>query len=363
MTGALLVALTAQAWAAEPQVSARYSDWPGLHGRLDQAPWSEAEATVDRSFELERQALNDPEADWATLQASRTAGPWQVRTQWQLFEQAVDRGEPYLALDALEELDRLGVPDLEQARSTGPTPLVRPESACCLVGGHARAAAVCLRSRPGVVDPGRAHALLGPSLDVALLRLGLDYADVLLLGNWTAPPPRSIVDAALELKAAGKARHLMISSHNRRSFESHIDDPTYDAIMLRYNAAHVGAEQDVFPLLPERGPEAERPGVVAYTATRWGTLLDRALIPKGEPVPRASDCYRFALSHPDVDVALCAPRNRGELDEGLAALDRGPLSDDETAWMRRVGRHVYENAKRKPRLTVEWIDRWMGAGK
>ena len=41
--------------------------------------------------------------------------------------------------------------------------------------------------------------------------------------------------------------------------------------MIRYNAAHPGAEQDVFPHLAAR-----QPAVVAYTATSWRKLLPAA---------------------------------------------------------------------------------------
>ena len=34
--------------------------------------------------------------------------------------------------------------------------------------------------------------------------------------------------------------------------------------MIRYNAAHPGAEQDIFPYLAKR-----RLAIVTYTATRW----------------------------------------------------------------------------------------------
>ncbi len=102
--------------------------------------------------------------------------------------------------------------------------------------------------------------------------------------------------------------------------------------MVRYNAAHRGAEREVFPHLGD-----EPPGVVAYTATRWGALLDPRLTPDGEPTPTATDCYRFALSNPSVDVCLCGPRDGAELDGALAALDRGVMDDGELAWMRRVG--------------------------
>ena len=128
----------------------------------------------------------------------------------------------------------------------------------------------------------------------------------------------------------------MISCHDRSTFARYIGDPTYDAIMVRYNAAHPGAETDVFPHLPERGG----PGVVAYTVTRWGGLLDPRLVPEGERVPTSTDCYRFALSSSHVDVCLSAPQTKEQLDQTLATLDAGPLDAEETAWMKRVGAAV-----------------------
>ncbi len=178
----------------------------------------------------------------------------------------------------------------------------------------------------------RAGVALRPSLELALRRLKLDHADVLLLGWWNAPPPERILDAALALREAGRCRALMISCHHRPTFARFLADPVYGAVMVRYNAAHRGAEGEVFDQL-----DATPPGVVAYTATRWGGLLDRRLVPAAEPLPRGSDCYRFALSRPEVDVVIAGPSNGAELDEAMSALDRGPLDADELAWMRRVG--------------------------
>jgi aryl-alcohol dehydrogenase-like predicted oxidoreductase len=210
----------------------------------------------------------------------------------------------------------------------------------------------------------RAAFFMRSSIDSALRALGIDHCDLLLLGMWNETPPRRIVDAALAIRDSGKAKHIMISCHQRTTFPRYIADPTYGAIMVRYNAAHPGAETEVFPHLAPRdqGPAA-RPGVVSYTATRWGGLLNPTLLPPGEPAPRASDCYRFALTHPDVDVTLCGPKDRSQLDEALAALDRGPMPPDELAWMKRVGKAVRAaSPKQSGNAPVMWLDRLLGAG-
>ena len=199
----------------------------------------------------------------------------------------------------------------------------------------------------------RVARLMRGSLERALRELGLDHADLLLLGWWNQPPPERILEAALALVEAGKARHVMVSCHDRKTFARYIADPRYGAIMVRYNAAHPGAEEEVFPLLGQDGP-----GVVGYTATRWGNLVDPRLTPPGEATPRGSDCYRFVLTHPGVHVCLAGPRDGAELDEALAALDRGPLDAEELAWMKRVGRAIRAGGRRQvsgPASLWHWL--------
>jgi predicted aldo/keto reductase-like oxidoreductase len=181
----------------------------------------------------------------------------------------------------------------------------------------------------------RAGSIMRFSLESGLKKLRAEYADLFLLGWWNEPPPRRILDAALKLRERGLARHLMISCHNRSTFARYAEDPAYGAIMVRYNAVHPGAEADVFPLLPK-----DRPGVVSYTALRWGHLVDPRVLPSDAPQPTATDCYRFVLTHPSVDLSMCAPRNAAELDRALLAIERGPMNADELAWMKRVGAHV-----------------------
>jgi aryl-alcohol dehydrogenase-like predicted oxidoreductase len=211
----------------------------------------------------------------------------------------------------------------------------------------------------------RAASLMKMSLERGLKKLGADHAELFLLGWWNEPPPARILEAALALKERGLAKHLMISCHNRKTFAQYAADPSYGAIMVRYNAVHPGAESDVFPLMPP-----DRPGIASYTALRWGHLLDPNLMPKEEPHPRASDCYRFVLTNPSVDLSMCAPRNTSELDEALTAIERGAMKDEELAWMKRVGAHVKKATEgRRAFSPIEVLDRvakWMapndGAG-
>jgi aryl-alcohol dehydrogenase-like predicted oxidoreductase len=196
-------------------------------------------------------------------------------------------------------------------------------------------------------------SLMEWSVDRALRTMRTDYVDVLCLAWWNAAPPQRILDAALALREKGKVKKLMISCHHRPAFEGFIANPDIDALMVRYNAAHPGAEREVFPHLVQR-----RPGMVAFTATRWGTLLDRRYVPAGEETPRPSDCYRFALSSPHIDVCLAAPKNAKQLDDALIALDRGAMEPDELAWMRRVGAGVRDAAAARRRLSpIDMLDR------
>ena len=181
--------------------------------------------------------------------------------------------------------------------------------------------------------------LLAPSVGIALKRLRLDYADFLILGLWNRRLPHSVVDTVARLKEEGRVRHVVVSAHDRPMFETHLRQGVADAIMVRYNAAHRGAEGEVFPHVA--GARGTRPGVITYTTTRWGHLLDPARLPRTERAPRGRDCYRFSLSHPAVDMVLAGPASAAELREALAALEEGPMSEEELAWMRRVGDAVH----------------------
>jgi aryl-alcohol dehydrogenase-like predicted oxidoreductase len=182
----------------------------------------------------------------------------------------------------------------------------------------------------------RVAGLLGWSIERGLRALRLDHADVLLLGLWNKPVPARILDAARRLRDRGLVRFLAVSCHNRPFVPELAADRDCDVVHFRYNAAHPGAETDIFPRLPSSG----RAGMVAYTATSWGQLLKPSKIPRGERVPSGADCYRFVLARPEVDVCMTGPANAAQMDEALKALHKGPMTEEELAWMRRVGAAV-----------------------
>lgn len=172
----------------------------------------------------------------------------------------------------------------------------------------------------------------------ALKSVGLDHVDVLLLGYYSKRPSRRVIDAALAMKREGMVRFIGLSGHDRTVFPLLAEDePAVEAFHIRYNAVNRGAEKDVFPRIDPR----DRPGVVAFTATRWGHLLKPKRMPVGEPPATAPDCYRFVLSNPSVDVCLTGPRSTQEMRENLTVLDRGPMDEVELARMRRIGDHIY----------------------
>jgi len=187
----------------------------------------------------------------------------------------------------------------------------------------------------------RIAALVGPSVERALRALHFDYTDVLLLGLWNGAIPPRILDAGRRLRERGLVRHLAVSTHNRSQIARLAPDLQFDIFHVRYNAVHRGAEHEVFANLPAQNP----PGLVSFTATSWRQLLARKNIPRGEEIPTAADCYRFVLTQPAVNICMTGPANETQFQHALEALRRGPMTDGELHWMRRVGDAIYTKAR------------------
>jgi predicted aldo/keto reductase-like oxidoreductase len=191
--------------------------------------------------------------------------------------------------------------------------------------------------------PARASLLASNAVDRWLKKVGIGRFDLMVLQDRRKPPDRKLIDRIHRLRDSGKVRFVGMSSHNRPLFgaiaRGEVEAPV-DFFQIRYNAVHPGAEHDIFPHLPRE----DRPGIVIFTATCWGKLLKPKLLPDGERPLAPADCYRFVLSHPDVDVCVTGPSTAAQMEDNLKALDAGPLDEEETARIRRIGRHIYETA-------------------
>lgn len=186
----------------------------------------------------------------------------------------------------------------------------------------------------------------------SLRKFNTDYLDVFKLG-WlgrTSIYTRSIVDSLLKLKQEGKIKAIGTSIHNRRRAGKLALDSEIDLFMIRYNAKHPGAEQDIFPHLTKRNP-----AVVSYTALAWRQLtkplhgVEMPPWPGNErlDVPPLTPelCYRFVLTNPHIHLVLTGPKNREQLKRNLFALQQGPLPPEELDWVRQYGKLVKERKR------------------
>lgn len=185
-------------------------------------------------------------------------------------------------------------------------------------------------------------------LEWSLAELGTDWVDVVTLyyvesqDEWNEIiGPNGAMEYLDEAKEQGLIRMIGVTSHQRSLAASWLESGHLDMLMIRYNAAHRGAEEEVFPVTSRlKAP------VVAFTCLRWGALLrPTPEDPPGFVVPTAGECYRFVLQNPAVSVALTAPNGRAELEENLSVLDPlEPLTperyDELVAHGERVRRHA-----------------------
>ncbi|MCP5117928.1 MAG: hypothetical protein GY953_44495 [bacterium] len=142
-----------------------------------------------------------------------------------------------------------------------------------------------------------------------------------------------------EEKQRGRLKMIGITTHQRPLVRSWAPSGRLDMLMVRYNMAHRGAEEEVFPV-------AAGLPVVTFTGLRWKALLRGA--PDDPPSfspPTAAECYRFCLANPSVSVALAAPGDRQELEHALTLLDDWRMPDSmDLESLRAYGVRIHRHA-------------------
>lgn len=192
---------------------------------------------------------------------------------------------------------------------------------------------------------------LKETIDRTRQLLDLETIDV-FFAEYISPTDTDAEIAAMfvelqQWKTNGQIRYLGASTHNRSIAQTLIHQNQLDVLMLRYNMAHRKIEQDVLPLAQSVGLP-----IVAFTCTRWGTLL------KGHPQwqsapPTAADCYRYALHHPAVQIALTAPATPDQLQQNLSVLQTPDLTEADRQHWQTYGDLIYGNGQ--DAFETQWI--------
>lgn len=156
----------------------------------------------------------------------------------------------------------------------------------------------------------------------------------LMFGN------NGVLDELQKWKVDGLIRFVGATTHDRALARRLAADPRVDVLMHRFNMAHRKAATEVFPAAVKA-----RTPIVAFTATRWGTLL-APCASWSDPLPTAVDCYRFCLAQPAIQVVLTAPRSAAEVRENLKVLESAPMSKQQCRRWEHFGDLVHATGKR-----------------
>jgi hypothetical protein len=173
----------------------------------------------------------------------------------------------------------------------------------------------------------------GPFLEVLGAIPRLQRIDMIVIGGAHGGEFPSRQEVYREYLRRGEfgARALGTTFHDRAAAVTAFNQSQVDLAFIRYNPLHPTARDDLFPKL---GPSATRlfsfKSTVGYARPRdlraMGVSPDQWL-------PRPTDYYRFALSHPAVDGILCAPRRRREVTALERALRAPPLESLEQRYL------------------------------
>jgi aryl-alcohol dehydrogenase-like predicted oxidoreductase len=145
-----------------------------------------------------------------------------------------------------------------------------------------------------------------------------------------------VLDELQQWKAAGTIRFVGVTAHDRALARKLAEDVRVDVLMHRFNMAHRKASEEVFPAAVKT-----KTPIIAFTATRWGSLLNAHPEWAGKS-PTAADCYRFCLAQPAVQIVLTAPKSIAELEENLAVAKLPPMDALAQRHWQRFGDVVYK---------------------
>lgn len=181
---------------------------------------------------------------------------------------------------------------------------------------------------------GRPNLLKAPFLELieSIPRLG--HVDVCVAGAVYSddhPARASTIQAHRTDRFAG-CRATGASFHDRKLVGPACSAQAVDIAFFRYNPAHPGAQDDIFPL---KGQTSTL--LYAFKAASLRPAPDEIAsipeLPPGTWIPTPTDYYRFAVSRPEVDGLLCSPQTPAEVESLARAMEQPPLDEEEEQHM------------------------------
>jgi predicted aldo/keto reductase-like oxidoreductase len=134
-------------------------------------------------------------------------------------------------------------------------------------------------------------------------------------------------EAAVRARDAGKLRHIGVSIHrDLPTMRRAIDSGAFEALMLAYSVLDPEGSGELLPAAQAAGL-----GTVVMKPLSGGQLTGPPG-PDGQPVapdPVVAGALRWVLSNPHVTTVIPGMISAQQVEENVAAVERGPLSEAE----------------------------------
>jgi aryl-alcohol dehydrogenase-like predicted oxidoreductase len=202
-------------------------------------------------------------------------------------------------------------------------------------------------------DPSKAY--IQAAVKESLRRLGTDYIDLYQLHGGTLDDPIDETIEAFEgLKREGVIRYYGISSLRPNVIREYVARSSIVSVMNPYSILDRRAEEEVLPLLRERGISVIARGPVASGALAGNREPTRPFLDYGlEDLQALRDrlqtlttdgrsmsqlAIRYSLSHPAVAAVVPGASSREQLLQNIAAANVPELTEEEVLAIRSMSK-------------------------
>lgn len=202
-------------------------------------------------------------------------------------------------------------------------------------------------------DPSKAY--IKQAVRDSLKRLQTDYIDLYQLHGGTMDDPiEETIEAFEELKQEGLIRYYGISSIRPNVIREYVQRASIVSVMNQYSVADRRAEEEVLPLLEQKGISVIARGPVAsgvladsgaakadkgyldYTPEELHTIRQGLSRLVTDNRSMAQTAIRYALAHPAVAAVVPGASSREQLLHNIAASESAALTDAEINEIREL---------------------------